>query len=358
VTKLSAHPPPDDDVSFVDHLIRTGSGENALTEFLCGLLRDPEVRQRFIHEVLDLEVPVEVIASASVRSEPEDATERGVPDLEILSGEELFVLVENKLGAAFTDNQPHRYFESLCAWHARFPNGLACLVIQAPARRLAGLEVEARRLLGEHCGNVLAAEVVIRFIPWERSAEILGRIQSPRPVLAYLIRSFVTMLPRHIESVSRPMTKDDVMRLTDSANLEAAAALEDLLRDVRGHLKRKYRLKPSSDETDFGSQGFDVLSPEGGDGDALWVGISHRFGAHFRCSPLLVHLVGDDLGNIDRLREAGHIVVDGGDLQKLDWLDRPAIPVPLTPGLDPANHAAAVVREIEEIWRMARRPRP
>ena len=349
---LGSYSSPEDDHSFVDHLIRTGSGENAITEFLCGLLRAPLIRRTFLRELLDLNVPDNVVAAAIVESEPGDASARGVPDIQILSGTELFVLVENKLGAGFTNNQPHEYFDALRSWLRENPTGVACLVIQAPARRLASLEVEARSIL-RHRFGAGSSPVALRFVSWERCAEVLEGIQVPSAVLAYLVRSFVTMLPRRIESTSRPLTSEDVLRLMSPENLEAVAALEDLLRDVRAALVgRKYALKSSSDEKSFDSQGFEVLGDAECRGD-LWVGISHRFGARFRCSPLLVQLIGRDLANVEAVKLSGRTVIDGSELISFDWVNRPAIPLTLPSGRTAHEHAETVVLEIEEIRRLA-----
>jgi hypothetical protein len=135
----------EEDDRFLSTLMDSGRGENGLTEFLAGLLRVPVIRRVFFHSVLGSDVPEQVLASATVVSEDESASGKGVPDVAIRAGDDVFVLVENKLGAPFTDNQPHEYLRSLKVWKDTRASGLAMLVVQGrrtsgstPSRKRAG----------------------------------------------------------------------------------------------------------------------------------------------------------------------------------------------------------------------------
>jgi hypothetical protein len=121
------------DAAFLALLMDSGRGENGLTEFLAGLLRVPPILRAFLHHVIHLHPPDDVLRTATVTSEDEAACEKGVPDISIRSGDDLFVLVENRLGAPFTDNQPHEYVRSLASWKAERPTGTAVTTSTSPS---------------------------------------------------------------------------------------------------------------------------------------------------------------------------------------------------------------------------------
>jgi hypothetical protein len=351
--------PLDSDYSFVARLVQAGMGENVLTEFLAGLLRDITIREAFVTGTLGLPVPTEVVSAASVRSEPEDATDRGIPDMELRSGDDLFILVENKLGAPFTANQPHQYMQSLMKWRQAHPHGIACLAIQAPERRLLALQEEAWRILAESFPEAKRsgssfADVTVRFISWEHTASALKSIELRDPIVEYLCRSFLQILPLGLASVSRIITEEYRMRLSDIQTLEAVASLEDLLRDVRQRMSAAYTIKPSSDTSEFSYQGFEVkLKESDGRGVSVWVGISARFAARFHVTPLLVHLTGAVVGNMNSVRASGFTVIPRDDVVAGGWDDGPVVCLKVAPDMDPTTQADEVVRQIESIRRRA-----
>jgi hypothetical protein len=358
-----AWPPLERDVRLLAALMDVGRGENGLTEFLASLLRHPLMMRAFLTDVLGLHVSQDLLATTIVSSEDDRASLKGVPDISIRAGDALFVLVENKLGAPFTDNQPHEYMRSLQAWKDERPDGRAMLVVQAPDSRIAALTEETWRALGERIPDrpktgTAHGGVEVRIVSWSDTGKTLAGLSVEEPVASYLLRSFLHLLPIALESTSRVVTEEHLMKLNDKTVLEAFAAVEDVLHDVGVKLRKTYEVKTSKDHLDFTFCGFEVyprLANGKRDEDANFsVALSARFGARFGVSPLSVTL-GAAYDRTDALRQAGWRVIPGADVAVFEWSDLPTVPLKLIAELDPVRQAERVVAEIEEILRIARR---
>jgi hypothetical protein len=251
------------DVRLLATLMDCGRGENGLTEFLAALLRTPVIRQSFLSDVLGLRLSEDVLAAATVTSEDEAASAKGVPDISIRAGDDIFVLVENKLGAPFTDNQPHEYVRSLKAWKDERPAGRAMLVVQGPDARMQALTDETWRLLAQKLPGLPRTAtsyggVELRFIKWSETRSVLTRLSVEHPVVSYLLQSFLYVLPIELESTSRIVTEEYMMKLNDKTVLEAVASVEDVLRDVGKKLSERYDVKTERNELNFTFCGFNV----------------------------------------------------------------------------------------------------
>jgi len=174
--------------------------------------------------------------------------------------------------------------------------------------------------------------------------------------VSYLLKSFLYVLPIVVESTSRMVTEEYLMKLNDRTVLEAVASAEDVLHDVGTKLRERYEVKTDRYDLDFTYSGFTVY-PRLPDGTrdarrAFSVSFSARFGAHFDVSPLSVSLA-PGYERIDVLKEAGWQVVPGGEQARFGWLPWPTIPLKLRTGLEPIRQAEHVVADIEEIRRLA-----
>jgi hypothetical protein len=358
---LASGVPVENDAAFLALLMGCGHGENGLTEFLAGLLRTPSILSAFLHDVLRLDVPDDVLRMVTVTSEDEAASKKGVPDTSIRSGDHLFVLVENKLGAPFTDNQPHEYVRSLAAWKAARPAGSAVLVVQGPEARMSALRNETWRLLEQRLPGLSRTAsayggVELRFISWWDTQRALTSVTVEHPVVSYLLKSFLHVLPIVVESTSRIVTEECLMKLNDKTVLEAIAAAEDVLSDVGRMLRERYEVKTDSNELDFTYSGFTVYPrlPDRTRDErrGFSVSLSARFGAHFGLSPLSVSLA-PGYERIDALKQAGWRVVPGSELARFEWFPWPTVPLNLQAGLEPIRQAEHVVADIEQIRRIA-----
>lgn len=347
-----------DDPGFIATVISAGSGEESITQYLAGLLRDPGILRAYLGELVPGLGDVSV-DEAVVCAEDEECSERGRPDISIVVGSRLMVIVENKLGAAFTNNQPHEYFNALLKWKREHPSGTAALAIHAPDPRLTLLTQESWERVsrfglerdGDSCGGVL-----VRFVGWSSVERALAAHRSAisEPVLAYLLRSFLHLLPTAVQAVSQPLTKEHVMHLADRTVLEAFANAEDLVWDIRALLNREHKSEIKS-----GIDGASIAFwPKCADGKPdrrkeFYVGLYARVGAKFGISPLLIQLTGEDYINIDAIRQSGRRVVEGNELAVFNWVERPAIPLEVQSDVDPPAQANRLVAEIEAVRKLA-----
>jgi len=351
------------DVRLLGTLMDCGRGENGLTEFLANLLRTTAILQAFLGEVLAVRLPEDVLGTATVTSEDEAACENGVPDVAIRVGDDLFVLIENKLGAPFTLNQPHEYLQSLKVWKDTRASGHAMLVIQGPDARIPALTEETWRLLGDRLPGLPRTAtsyggVEVRVVSWSDTRRALEGLSIEHPVVSYLLQSFLHLLPIVLESTSRIVTQEHLMRLNDKTVLDAVAAAEDVLSDVGTKLREKYEVKTERYELDFTFCGFCVY-PRRPDGkrdepQMFSVSLSARFGSQFCVSPLSMSL-GPAYTRLDALVRAGWQVIPGADLARFGWDEVPTVPLKLTAGLEPVRQAEQIIAAIEEVRRIALR---
>ncbi len=347
------------DPSFLAAAITAGGGEESITQFLAGLLHDKELLAAYLSAVLPEAnaLPLDAV----VRAEDEDGSEKGVPDISITVDSRLRLLVENKLGAPFTDNQPHEYVKTLATWKRENPAGVAALVLHAPEGRLPHLLGETSARMGSRAA-ALPQEgesyggVLVRAMGWSAMERLLASHLATvtDPVFEFLLRSFLYLLRPSAQAVAKPLTKDHIMHLTNRAVLEAITAAEDLLRDVRALLNRSHK---SEIKCEMDGQGVAVW-PKNADGKPdkakeFYVGLYARVAARFGTSPFIVQLTGDDYVNIEAVRASGRRVVEGAELQVFDWVERPIVPIDLLADLDPPEQAKRVANEIEAVRTIA-----
>lgn len=353
--------PLEPDVRLLATLMDHGRGETGLTEFFAQLLRVPAVSQAFLCEVLGLHLPKKALRAVTVVTDDDAASERGVPDISIRAADDLFVLVENKLGASFTANQPHEYLRSLMKWKDSRPSGRAMLVVQVPDARVRAVTEETWRLLEDRLAGLPRTDsgyggVEIRVISWSATGQALADVSVEHPVVSYLLRSFLHLLPLTLESTSRTVTEEYLMKLTDKAVLEALAAAEDVLRDVGKKLQERYEIKTPRNQLDFTYCGFDAYPrlPDGKKDEekCFSVSLSARFGAKFGVGPLHMSLA-NGYTKIEALKRAGWQVIPGKEMLAFEWAEYPAMPLQLRAGLKPQKQSEQVIADIEEIRRIA-----
>lgn len=329
---------------------RAETGEDQITEIFATLLTDLAFRRAFIQGVVGLELAPAELAAMRVTTQHENRHAKGYPDVGMEAAARVHILVENKIRAGFTDNQPHEYVLELAGWHARNPAGATCLVIQVPASRCESVAVEAwQRLPGAMRDGPLAGRVQgvdLRIVSWAATAEVFRTVTVADPVLAFIRDNFIMLLDDALGEVATIISEDHITMLSNPKTLEAVAAVEDLVRDLAARFRadEQVNLKVSLDV-----QGFE-LDPYGA--RWAWVGTSYRTGAKLREGPLWLQLGGTDFSDagFDRLRQAGYRVYDPTEPS---WYERPLIPLKLEAGLDPPALVERLYREVTKIQAIA-----
>jgi hypothetical protein len=115
----------------------TSGPEDARTELLAELIKHPAILRAFLSRIG--QAPPRGALRISTRQA--NVFARGIPDL-VLEAEGFKVIVEDKLGAEFTDNQPKEYLEELVQWRAKTGGDTVALVIQG--------QPEAARIRSSH----------------------------------------------------------------------------------------------------------------------------------------------------------------------------------------------------------------
>lgn len=321
---------------FLARLLDADTHEDRLTEVFATLLEVPPLGRAFFENVLCARGPRE---APTVHRQYENRDARGVPDLALIAPD-LFMLIENKLGAAFTVNQPCEYVKEV---QARSAPGRGWLVVQVPEKRKAtlGLEIEARlRILGDPSG------CEVHLITWEQTAAAFAAVQLDQPA-AFLRDNFIQLVRRASAEVSAPLTEEHVTTLANPNALAAVAAVEDILRDVFT-LAPDRGLWVSKPYGDFDHYGFDLRPTSDDSARELGVCSSFRTGAKLGAGPLFVQLTG--LG-YDALAQRA-LAASGATLHaptEPSWVPRPIVSLHLQPSLDPPAQAQQVLAQIAAI---------
>ena len=332
--------------------------EDAHTEILLDLLQKPRILRRFLEEVL--RIPTGGLTAedgVEIRTQVANQDARGVPDLHIRRDPHLFVLVENKLKAGFTDNQPGEYMKELRIWKTEHPHGVAALVVQAPEGRLDTLLQHAwGRLAREGCKDRQGENegVLLRFVSWQETAKSLSDIDLEEdPATAFIRDGLLDLIPTTERMSSIPLTKEIVSVLTDQASLSALTAMGDALRDVASELKERGEVVgKTSIASDFTYWGFYTQEDVAGIG-RMWIGAFPRAGVRFGRGPLWMQVSGETPvgdGWEQRFELAGIVAHDpsefpgwGGTLVALD----------LEPDKLPEEQARQLADEIQRVRKIA-----
>lgn len=349
--------PPSSDLSLVGSLLGAGAGEEGLTQYFAALLRDAGVRRTYLNDLLRVRETAH--EDALVIAEDNEASKKGTPDVSITVGGLLRVIVENKLGASFTDNQPHEYVKSLLQWKLSHPEGEVMLVLHAPEHRMQYLQPKLWRLLAANCPGVVRdgscfGGVRIRLVPWEQIGELLRDYVSTvnDPVLAFLVRSFVNLLPRRVGAVPVPVSGDNLMLLMKKEVVEAIVAAERLIQSLRQSLSHGPYHHKVKVYAELDGQSLEVTPlGEGAKTDStqrFYVGVYPRVGAHFGVSPFLLHLYGSAYVNPN---VPG--IIPGPELAVVGWYERPAVPLTVTPDVDSPDQVRLLADQIERVRRQA-----
>jgi hypothetical protein len=187
--------------------------EDQLTEILAAVLQYPEYRLAFCCDVLGLR-QVEVDTKTSVETQPENETAHGQPDVRIPLRKS-FVLVENKLAAGFTPNQPGEYIKEVKNKHGKF------LVIQVPKRRLAWARSE--------CGD----NPLICLVTWEQTLLALGKVRARDSVGQYLGESLISLLQNVLPKLPYPLQEETMTILRSPDYWQATTDLFNLMAALR-----------------------------------------------------------------------------------------------------------------------------
>lgn len=329
----------------------TTGPEDARTELLAELLRHRRLMATFLAATgLDNLVAAEHW-EISTRKGNEFAA--GIPDL-VADSQGCKLIVENKLGADFTANQPNAYLRELTRWRANSDGLEGALVIQCPRTRLAYIASKAWRKLGaaapdDNRGRVDG--IPVRVISWQDTWSAFDGIElTGEPEIEFLRHAFLELVPPP-PIVVGPLRTEHVTMLLDPTVLEAEVLVEDLLAALPDALTQgDVQAGDVASSKSCVYRGFNVRV----DGAyELWVGQSARATLKFRESPLWCQVVKAALsdGAKQRLADAGYYVCDPNKLE--NWGQGLLVSLKLEPGLEHAALVDSVVRQINEIRELA-----
>jgi len=212
-------------------IFKVCGNEDMATEVLHCLIENVTVRESYLKQVLKVNVE-DSSDTDNISTQHANEESKGVPDLRIET-ENSLIIVENKLGAGLTDNQPVEYVKELL----RSEKPIKQLILQVPNKRLVAVKKEVtRRIISEQdlC--------LVKVISWEDTVEWLKTADLPdTPVFSYLRQSalllFQKMLTGFFQQIRLPITEDDVDILLSKGHARATVALIDLLQSVVEELK-------------------------------------------------------------------------------------------------------------------------
>jgi hypothetical protein len=269
--------------------------EDAHTELLAELLRVPDLQRAFCERVLGL--PDRLDQPLNVATQVGNRSAAGFPDLSI-EGPGLHILVESKLGAGLTPNQPGEYMRELAIRRAN-SGGRALLALLVPVSRMEHMRVQLRNRLGlpELTGAVAEHHGVgLRLISWAEVAEALRDVQVADPVIAYLRDSFVDLVPRIISYAPVPLTREHIAIVNTQNFALAHVAIADMLDAVRKALKERGEIVAESKGKDLAWGGF-TTRPADNPGLTIWIGYHYRLAVRLPdSSPLWMQFGGAAFG--------------------------------------------------------------
>jgi PD-(D/E)XK nuclease superfamily len=205
------------------------SGEPLLTQWLAHLLRQPVYQGILIPFLAGEDIDHATLCNVTIRDEEGDSDGGGRPDIEI--GCEAFALiVENKLDAGMTKNQPRGYLQLLKNRTA----AKKVLTFLVPA----GRKKELHTTLAPY--TVKSTGIGIYVCTWEDLAEILTKSFAE----SELIREFSGDIQRRCK-VQSPLTLDDLKIASDV--LAGWLHQRELLKAIRETLSGAYLQGPNGD---------------------------------------------------------------------------------------------------------------
>lgn len=324
------------DELFLTRMLAMECREDAITEVFATLLDVAPLRAAFLRHVI--EAPEFAEVDVRVDRQYENRNARGIPDV-ALHGEGMFILIENKLGARLTANQPCQYLHEVRAWATEAPGGFGCLIIQAPEKRLGALSAECdRRLRGEQ----LAANdpVRVRYISWEQTSRAFQAVDLHDPVAAFVRTNFSKLVAALSLAASPPITKEDVMYLKDAKVLCAMSAMQRLMGDLMARVDREDAFETKV-WWDFADVSIEVW-PRGDKSRHVFVVCSFDTALRLGGGPLWLQLSGDAFGSAGvkaRLTSAGYRLHE----PQPDWVPGAITHLELEADLDPPE-------QVERLW--------
>lgn len=324
------------DELFLTRMLAMECREDAVTEVFASLLEVPLLRHAFLARVLEADAFAG--AALKVNRQYENKNARGIPDV-ALEGDDVFVLIENKLGAPLTANQPCQYFEEVRLWKREVPHGHAYLVIQAPEKRIAVLSKKCDELLAASCAASLS-EVAVRYISWERTAAVFRAAPVDDVVVAFIRDNFSKLVADAASRTSAPLTKEHVLHLSDPDVLDALSALQKLLADLDARARRDddFEVKAWWDFADVSIE----IWPRGDKSRAVFVVCSFDAGRRLGAGPLWLQLSGAAYNRPWVKARLGVLDVHLSPPEP-NWVEGDITPLELRPNEDPPD-------QCERLW--------
>ncbi len=214
----------------------TRGPEDSATEVLAELLRQPVLQAAFIHH-LDSTV---MEAHGSVATQVTNQHAPGRPDL-VLERAGLTVMIEAKIGAGFTENQPGGYLEELRRRCADKPGHKTILAILVPERRRHAVWAEVCDLAGceqtKSFRSNASDRVTMMLTTWTELVLALDSSQPLGPNMKWLLESFNHIVQTHINPEIAHLDEETMEALRQPATIKAAIALTNLVGDLKGRLE-------------------------------------------------------------------------------------------------------------------------
>jgi hypothetical protein len=324
------------DSYFLSRMLAMECREDAVTEVFASLLELPPLRDAFIHRVLG--APEIDGSDLRVERQYENRNARGIPDV-VLHSKNVFLMIENKLGALLTDNQPCEYLKEVLHWKVGAPEGHGYLIVQMPAKRLATLTLECQARLAGLAAEDLA-RVPVRYITWEMTAAAFREVRLDAPAAAFVRDNFSKLVEEVASRTSAPLTKEHVMNLNDAKVLGAVSALQNLMSDLKKRAERDgdFGVKMCWDFSDVSIE----VWPSGDKGRSLYIVCSFDAGVRLRGGPLWAQLSGAAFKDV---AVKAKLVAMGIHLHPRmpDWVDGDVAALELQPDVDPPV-------QCERIW--------
>ncbi len=323
---------------FLRRMSLANGEENALTEFLAELLRDPELRRHFLLEALGWNLGDAIV---SISTQGRSCSSGNQPDVELSVTGEARVLIENKVWAAFGDRQLERYAKELVE-STLVPEDKIALLVLAPSVRNTEVRGYVARL-------PLPVKVVV--VTWESVATWM-REAARAPVSAWLAAQFADWIRTLAARVPRLVREEDRVILSEPETLRAVAAAEDALIHLRATLRSRGERVANGHSLDPATLGF-TSSRETGPAGRVWVGLCYRLAADNPCaSPLFCQPNDDSFADDgDQRLRAAHLTVL--DASCFGWYRPWAVPLRLEPLQSAEEQSASLCRQIDAIRGLA-----
>ena len=226
-------------------------------------------------------------------------------------------MIEAKIGASFTENQPQCYLDELRKRCAAKPGHKAFLLLLVPERRRHSVWAEACR----HATHIQNAEfrtsvherVTMMLATWTELVEVLVRSEPLDPNTKWLLESFKAIVRTHINPELVHLDGKTMEALRQPATIEAAIALTNMVDDLKDRLA-SLQFTTTTSRAGPTWYGF-YATPPGQVTLNFWVGYYHIATYELKrvdeC-PLWMQLTGGgfDNGCVTRLNARGRRVIE------------------------------------------------